>query len=104
MDYSFYTYGISAYIVYESNSPYKIYSFKLYIVQLIVNFFWSIIFFNLNQFTFAFIWILILIVLVSFMIFNSYKVNKCAAYLQVPYLLWLIFAAYSNFNILLLNS
>ncbi len=95
--------GISAYIVYESNSPYKEYSLKLYIVQLIVNFFWSIIFFNLNQFTFAFIWILVLIVLVSFMIFNFYKINKCAAYLQIPYLLWLIFAAYLNYNIILLN-
>ena len=41
--------------------------------------------------------------LVSFMIFNFYKINKCAAYLQIPYLLWLIFAAYLNYNIILLN-
>ena len=40
---------------------------------------------------------------VSFMIFNFYKINKCAAYLQIPYLLWLIFAAYLNYNIILLN-
>lgn len=98
--------GISSAIIYtkgrEENIP--VYdALKTYAIQLAVNFFWSIIFFNLEAFLFAFLWILLLWVLIIVMIKKFYKIDKTAAYLQIPYLLWVTFAAYLNFAIFLLN-
>ena len=72
-------------------------------VNLAVNFFWSIIFFNLQAYTFAFIWLLLLIDVVIVMIIKFYRVDKAAAYLQLPYLAWLLFAGYLNLYIALMN-
>ena len=76
---------------------------NLYVAQLIVNFFWSLIFFNAQAFGFAFIWLLLLLVLVVLMILSFRKTDKLAAWLQIPYLLWLLFAAYLNFGVWYLN-
>ena len=75
----------------------------LYAIQLVVNFFWSIIFFTLQAYGFAFFWLLFLWLLVLLMIISFSKTDKIAAYLQVPYLLWLSFAGYLNFMIWILN-
>ena len=72
-------------------------------VNLVVNFFWSIIFFNLQAYTFAFIWLLLLIAVVVVMIIKFYRVDKAAAFLQLPYLTWLLFAGYLNLYIALMN-
>ncbi len=72
-------------------------------INLAVNFFWSIIFFNLQAYTFAFIWLLLLIAVVIVMIIKFYRVDKAAAYLQLPYLAWLLFAGYLNLYIALMN-
>ncbi len=72
-------------------------------VNLVVNFFWSIIFFNLQAYTFAFIWLILLIAVVVVMIIKFYRVDKPAAYLQLPYLAWLLFAGYLNLYIALMN-
>ena len=79
-------------------------SLLLFLVQLIFNFFWSIIFFNFHAFGFAFIWLIILWILILLMIFSFRQVNKIAAWLQIPYLLWVTFAAYLNFGVWLLNK
>lgn len=76
---------------------------QLYYVQLAVNALWSIIFFIFKWRLFAFIWILLLIILVILMIIDFYKKNKLAGLLQIPYLLWLIFAAYLNLGVYILN-
>lgn len=76
---------------------------NLFIAQLIVNFFWSLIFFNAQAFGFAFLWLLLLWGLVLWMIFAFRKVDPLAAALQIPYLLWLTFAAYLNLGVWLLN-
>lgn len=76
---------------------------NLYIVQLIVNFFWSLIFFNAQAFGFAFLWLLLLWALVLWMILTWRKVDPLAAYLQIPYLIWLTFAAYLNAGVWYLN-
>ena len=73
-------------------------------IQLVVNFFWSIIFFTLQAYGFAFFWLLFLWLLVLLMIISFSKTDKLAAYLQVPYLLWLTFAAYLNFMVWMLNK
>ena len=76
---------------------------NLYVAQLIVNFFWSLIFFNAQAFGFAVIWLLLLWVLVFLMIRQFYKVDRLAALLQIPYLIWLTFAAYLNIGVWILN-
>ena len=75
----------------------------LFLVQLAFNFFWSIIFFNLQNFGFALIWLIILWLLILWMIFSFRKVDSLAAWLQIPYLLWVTFAAYLNFGAWILN-
>lgn len=74
-----------------------------YGVSLFLNFFWSIIFFNMQSFLFAFIWILLLWASILATILQYRKISPLAAALQVPYLLWVTFAAYLNLAIYLLN-
>lgn len=61
-------------------------------------------FFTLKWRLFAFIWIIILDVLVIVMIIDFFKKNKTAGLLQIPYLLWIIFASYLNLGVYLLNK
>lgn len=77
---------------------------NLFIAQLIVNFFWSPIFFNALAYGLAFFWLLLLWILVGLMILQFRKVDKTAARLQIPYLLWLTFAAYLNWGVWQLNG
>ena len=56
----------------------------------------TFIFFTFNMKILAFLWILLLIVIVIYMIYKFFKVNKLAAYLQIPYLIWLLFASILN--------
>lgn len=77
---------------------------NLFVAQLIVNFFWSLIFFNAQAFGFAFLWLILLWVLVLLMILAFRKVDPVAAWLQVPYLLWLTFAAYLSAGVWYLNQ
>ena len=75
----------------------------IYYLQLFVNAMWSIIFFTLKFRLFAFIWIIILDILVIIMIIKFYNKNKLSGLLQLPYLLWILFASYLNLSIYLLN-
>ena len=95
--------SISYYIVSNSNSAYKDEAKTAYILQLIINSLWSLIFFGFEAYLLAFIWIIILLISVFVMIAYFYKVNKTAAYLQIPYILWIIFAGYLNLGIYFLN-
>lgn len=74
-----------------------------YAASLFVNFFWSIIFFNMRAFLFAFIWLLLLLFLIISTILQYRKINPSAAYLQIPYAVWVTFAGYLNFGIWILN-
>lgn len=78
-------------------------SLLLFLLQLAFNFFWSIIFFSLQAFGFALIWLVLLWVLIVCMVRAFWKVDKIAAWLQIPYLLWVTFAAYLNFGVWRLN-
>ena len=75
----------------------------LYVYQLIVNFLWPTFFFNLQWYLFSFFWLLLLWILVLAMIISFYRISKPAAYLQIPYLVWLTFAGYLNLGIWILN-
>ena len=95
--------GISSYLICTSDSVDKGSAMLVYAVQLFFNFFWSIIFFRFSNYLLAFIWLLILIALIILMIYRFYKIKPLAAYLQIPYLLWCIFAAYLNLMVYYLN-
>ena len=96
--------GISAARVYlapASNARTR--SLLLFFLQLAFNFFWSIIFFNFQAFGLAFFWLIALWLLILAMLFSFRKVDRLAAWLQIPYLLWVSFAAYLNFGVWMLN-
>ncbi len=95
--------GIS-FAILESNQLTDKKTNLLYYTQLGFNALWSIIFFLLKWRLFAFIWIIILAILIIFMILNFYRKNKIAGLLQVPYLLWVLFASYLNIAIYILNK
>ena len=76
----------------------------IYVLQLLFNFFWSIFFFNTKVYGFSFFWLICLFLLIALMIYKWYKVNKTAALLQIPYLLWVGFAGYLNYSVWMLNS
>ena len=76
---------------------------KIYYLQLFVNLAWSIIFFVLKWRLFAYLWIILLIVLVVLMIKEFYAKSKTAGLLQIPYLIWIVFASFLNLSIYLLN-
>lgn len=94
--------GIS-YGILDSNSLVDSQINSIYYLQLFVNLLWPIAFFVLKWRLFAFIWILLLAVLIVIMIFRFYNKNKIAGLLQIPYLLWTLFATYLNLFIYLLN-
>ena len=95
--------GISSYLVYISNSRYKKIGLIFYAIQLVVNALWTMIFFRFENFLFAFIWLVLLLGIVVIMLFYFYKSDKKAFYLQIPYLIWLIFALILNYSIYTLN-
>jgi tryptophan-rich sensory protein len=85
----------------ESKDRHK--GLNLYVVQLVMNFFWSLIFFNARTYGFALLWLILLWVLVLWMILTFRRTDRTAAWLQLPYLAWLTFAAYLNWGIWMLN-
>lgn len=95
--------GISSYLIYKSDHPQKQDALKIYFVQLFFNFMWSIIFFGFSNYLASFWWLVILILFILYMIYLFYGINKVAAYLQLPYLLWCMFAAVLNFFIYQMN-
>ena len=95
--------GISLYIIYESYGYNKNSATKTYFLQLLVNSFWTLIFFGFKLYLLGFIWILLLIVLVIIMIIKFYIINKLAGLMNIPYLFWLIFAGFLNLSIVILN-
>lgn len=96
--------GIGAAKIYQAPpSGNRSLGLNLFVVQLVVNFFWSPLFFNLRAYGFAFVWLLLLWGLVLWMSLVFRKVDPTAAKLQIPYLLWLTFAAYLNLGVRYLN-
>ena len=95
--------SISCYIISKSNNKNRDSALISYWVQLVINSLWSLIFFGFEAYLLAFIWLLILLVSVIVMIIKFYNIDKKAAYLNIPYVLWIIFAGYLNLGIYLLN-
>ena len=97
--------GISLYLVWDRISRSKETKKPLVIfgVQLVLNIFWSVLFFGLKSSFYAFIEIIILWLAIAFNIFKFYKISKNAGLLLIPYLLWVTVATILNFYIWMLN-
>lgn len=95
--------GISAARISGSGAPGRERALNLFAAQLTVNFFWSLLFFNAMAFGFSFLWLVLLWSLALLMILAFYPMEPLSAWLQVPYLLWLTFAAYLNLMVTILN-
>ena len=78
-------------------------SYVLFGVQMILNALWTYLFFGIHMTGLAFAVIIALIVISVWMMRSFHAINRGAAYLVIPYLLWLLFAAYLNGAILYLN-
>ena len=97
--------GVSSYLILTSDASVEEISdaIRLYAYQLLVNFLWPTFFFNFQWYFFALIWLILLWILVFLMIRKFATINKWAAYLNIPYLIWLTFAGYLNAGIWWLN-
>ncbi len=95
--------GVARIDMTSKKSPERSRCLKIFLLQLAFNFVWSLIFFNLQAFGFALLWLVALWVLIIQMIFCFYPLDKPAGLLQIPYLLWVSFAAYLNLGVWILN-
>ena len=98
--------GIASYLVITSGASAqdKKSALLFYALQLIFNFFWSIVFFNLEAYLFAFVWLLILWLLIIITTVKFFRISKTAGFLFLPYLIWVSFAAYLNYGVYRLNK
>ena len=97
--------GIASYLVYNSDSgrEEKRRALTVYGVQLLFNFIWPVLFFNFRMYYFAFFWLVALWALIIYTMVLFGRIAKPAAYLLIPYLLWVSFAGYLNLGIAVLN-
>ncbi len=96
--------GIAAYIIEITDTKIsKKRAVYLNYAQLFFNFCWSIIFFTFRAYLFAFVWLIVLWVLIIATTLEYNKISKAASYLLIPYIIWVTFAGVLNFSIYLLN-
>jgi translocator protein len=95
--------GISLYFVWINKAKNKKSAFTIFGIQMFLNAVWSVLFFGFQNPLFAFIEIILLWFAILFMIIYFYRINKTSAYLLIPYILWVSFAAVLNFSIFILN-
>ena len=95
--------GIASFIIYKSTDSEHYIGLFIYALQLIFNFAWSLIFFRLESYEFAAIWLAVLIIFIFSLILNTSKYSKAAMFMLIPYAAWCLFAMYLNVGIAILN-
>ena len=97
--------GISSYLVCanKTDKKFKKRACFIYLLQLTVNVLWSLFFFRLRWYFFSFVWAVLLTLSVLLMVIKFHKIKPLAAYLQIPYLLWTVFASILTYAIYTLN-
>lgn len=95
--------GISAYRIDEVKTADRTGAHAAYYVSLALNFFWSLLFFVRQAYLASFIWLTFLLIAIVLTVWLYSRIDRPAAWLQVPYLLWVTFAGILNFSIFLLN-
>ncbi len=96
--------GYSSYLIFLSPSAKKNAALSVYFLQLLCNFFWPLLFFNLQAYLTSFLWLVTLFLLVCYLCILFYEISHPAAYLLIPYVLWLVYAGYLNFGVYLFNK
>lgn len=97
--------GIAAYLVWIKRAEIKHFprTLAIYFIQLILNLAWSFIFFYLHQIGFALFEIVLLLLSILLNAYTFYKIDKTAGLLFIPYILWVSFATFLNYNLFILN-
>jgi tryptophan-rich sensory protein len=96
--------GTSLYLILNAeDSPQKKEALKVFWIQLFLNAIWTPVFFGAKSLSGSFIIILALLIMIFVMLYKFYKVSKPAAYLNIPYWLWVSFATGLNLTIWQLN-
>jgi translocator protein len=96
--------GISLYlIIISAPQKEKRKALVLFVIQLVLNFLWSFIFFRFNHLLFASIEIVLMWVFIILMIIQFRKINTIAAWLNIPYLAWVSFASVLTLTIYVIN-
>ena len=97
--------GISLFLIWNKRKETKkVYpALIIFGVQLTLNALWSIIFFGFNAIGYAFVEILLLDIMIVATIITFYTIDKKAAYLLIPYWMWVLFATILNANYFILN-
>ncbi|MBR2831692.1 MAG: tryptophan-rich sensory protein [Oscillospiraceae bacterium] len=95
--------GVSSYLIWRTGDQRRFTALTVYGVQLVMNFIWPLLFFEMREFLFAVIWLGLLFIAVLAMAILFKKLRPAAGILQIPYLLWLAFAFYLNLGVYLLN-
>lgn len=95
--------GIAAYLVTVTEGEGVDEALAFYGVQLVANFFWPILFFGFGWYFAAFLWLVLLWLLLWCTIRKFTNISKSAGRLMIPYLLWVTFAGYLNLGVWWLN-
>ena len=96
--------GISFFLIWkEEASKVRDLAIKVFLIQMLLNFAWSFIFFYFNLIGVALLEIILLWISIASMIYLFYKIKPLAAYLNIPYLLWVSFATILNAGYYFLN-
>ncbi len=97
--------GLASYFVLVSkgDTNNKVMAIVIYMIQLAMNFMWSLIFFNAERYFIAFIWLMVMWCLVIICMIKFFKIDKLAGSMMIPYVLWLTFAAYLNLGTVIIN-
>lgn len=96
--------GVSVFLILQATkSDNRINAIRIFCFQLVLNFCWSFIFFKFHQIGWAFVEIIFIWLSILVMIWSFLKINKTAAYLQIPYFLWVSFASVLNGSLWILN-
>lgn len=97
--------AVSGWLIFKAqSSPQRSTALRFYFVQLGLNFIWSFLFFSLRSPLLGLIDIVLLCLMVMLTIMNAWQVRRSAAFLLIPYLLWIIYAASVNAGVWLLND
>ncbi len=96
--------GVACYLIWiQKNSTAKKQAQALFLIQLILNGIWTPVFFGFKQIEIALGIIILLVIAVLLTIISFYRIKPLAAYLLIPYLLWISFATLLNASIVMLN-
>lgn len=95
--------GVSFYLFWQTKIKHKRFGYGLYVLQMLINFIWSIVFFSGSAYWLGFGLIIVLDLVVAYLIYYLKQVNRFAGWLLWPYLLWILFASYLTLGVAWLN-